>query len=80
MQSLDSMYIFFIITGQRLLHDSYTYWAKGQPGVFGGLEDCALLEFRNGGHWHDYACEGVLFNLQNHAWVCEYGNGLVISY
>ena len=52
---------------------SYKYWASGQPGLFGTFEDCALLEFKNGGHWHDYSCTGVLFNKQSHAWVCEYG-------
>ncbi|KAK3604485.1 hypothetical protein CHS0354_019080 [Potamilus streckersoni] len=53
---------------------TYTYWSPGQPSVLaGGLEDCGLLDLSDGGHWHDYPCHGILFNTQNHGWICQYG-------
>ena len=63
-----------IVTGLFYLGEKLLYknWASGQPGLFGSYEDCALMEIGDGGKWHDYACHGVLFNTQNHGWVCEY--------
>jgi hypothetical protein len=50
---------------------NYKNWALGQPGLFGGSEDCALLE--KNGHWGDYPCSGIFLLRQNHGWICKYG-------
>jgi len=49
----------------------FTNWADGQPGMVGGLEDCAMMEFKDG-RWHDFPCQGWFLFPENHAWVCEY--------
>ncbi|XP_060596841.1 uncharacterized protein LOC132750817 [Ruditapes philippinarum] len=49
---------------------NYKNWAAGQPGLFGGSEDCALLE--KNGHWGDYPCSGIFLLRQNHGWICKY--------
>ena len=67
---INILYLANFHLGEKLL---YKNWASGQPGLFGAYEDCALMELGDGGKWHDYACHGVLFNTQNHGWVCEYG-------
>ncbi|XP_052761067.1 C-type lectin domain family 4 member G-like isoform X1 [Mya arenaria] len=49
----------------------FSNWAPGQPGVVGGLEDCVMMEFKDG-LWHDYVCEGFSFWSEKHGWVCEF--------
>ncbi|XP_053378692.1 uncharacterized protein LOC123526936, partial [Mercenaria mercenaria] len=51
---------------------NFRNWDKGQPGLFGGSEDCALLEASSDGKWGDYPCEGILFVKQRHGWVCKF--------
>ncbi|KAL5014382.1 hypothetical protein ScPMuIL_008652 [Solemya velum] len=51
---------------------TYKNWADGQPGRFGALEDCAMLNFAAGGKWHDYRCDSFLFFKSKHAYICEY--------
>ncbi|XP_069118181.1 galactose-specific lectin nattectin-like [Argopecten irradians] len=54
----------------------FVYWANGQPGGLGGIassqEDCALLKYRDSGHWHDYPCSSILFIQENYGWVCKF--------
>ncbi|XP_025080183.1 C-type mannose receptor 2-like [Pomacea canaliculata] len=50
----------------------YTNWASGQPGILGGLEDCVAMDMREGGKWHDYRCETLLFLSGSHPYICEF--------
>merc|ERR1719300_6871 len=50
----------------------YTYWADGQPGFLGSLEDCVGMDTTDHGRWGDYRCEGLLFLSSKHVFVCEY--------
>ena len=65
---MDSI-VLYLITGEQ---NTFTYWAKSQPGIGGFIEDCALMDMDEKGHWGDYSCKGVLFTHQRHGYVCEY--------
>ena len=59
----------FFITGETV---TYENWGSDQPGIAGSLEDCAVMEFGDSGHWHDYPCSDILFVKYRYGWVCEY--------
>ncbi|KAL8606580.1 hypothetical protein ACOMHN_009465 [Nucella lapillus] len=54
-------------------HARFTYWASDQPGILSALEDCVAMNMDDGGRWHDYRCEDLLFISSDHTFVCEYG-------
>ncbi|XP_070184585.1 uncharacterized protein, partial [Littorina saxatilis] len=51
---------------------TFSFWAPGQPGFFGSLEDCVAMDMRDGGHWYDYLCEDFLFINAPHPFICQF--------
>ncbi|KAH3693542.1 hypothetical protein DPMN_080975 [Dreissena polymorpha] len=39
----------------------YSDWGQDQPN--GGIEDCIVLDHKDGYRWHDYHCETQMFPL-----------------
>ncbi|VDI61114.1 Hypothetical predicted protein [Mytilus galloprovincialis] len=56
-------------TGEQV---TYTNWASGQPDLQAIIEDCVVMKYSDGGHWHDYACFNFIFHQNNYPWICEY--------
>ncbi|XP_076451858.1 ladderlectin-like [Babylonia areolata] len=50
----------------------FTYWASGQPGEFGSLEDCVAMDTREEGRWHDYSCSDWFFSSHHENFICEF--------
>ncbi|VDI37848.1 Hypothetical predicted protein [Mytilus galloprovincialis] len=56
-------------TGEQV---TYTNWASGQPDLQAIIEDCIVMKYSDGGHWHDYSCFNFIFHHNNYPWICEY--------